>query len=246
MFYVGVLESAGNLLLLVILWRGVVKGMLRKYSVFYVYIGFVLVSSALQIYLKATYGLRSDQYYYAYYLPQLVMSFLQVWILLDIYQRVVGNTKISWQRLIRPSIFVTVVAVMAWFKVSSVTSIDPFYRFHAIALPVQVMIGLMVVHRLTSRVLPAEMGRNLCGILVGISLIVAPQTINFTSYLFLGESYALFAFVLQYGFFIALAVFCFSLWEYTPVRRLEPARHAQIANVDEKLHEVVKALLLKK
>jgi hypothetical protein len=135
---------------------------------------------------------------------------------------------------------------MAWLKVTSMASVDPFYRFFAISLPVQVMIALMVFHRLNTRVIPGELGRNLSGILVGISLIVAPQTINFTSHLFLGEPYALFAFLLQFGFFVALAVFCFSLWEYAPMRRLQPAAQAQVAKVDENLHQLVKALLLKK
>jgi hypothetical protein len=246
MFYVGVLEAAGNLLLLVILWRGLTEGMLRKYSVFYGYIGCVLLCSLTQIFLKAAYGLWSDQYYYAFYLPPLLWAVLQVWILHDIYQRVVGNTKISWQTLTLPAIVVTVVAVMAWLKVSSMASVDPFYRFHAISLPVQVMIALMVFHRLNTYILPGELGRNLSGILLGISLIVAPQTINFTSYLFLGESYALFAFLLQFGFFVALAVFCFGLWEYAPMRRLQPAAQAQLAKLDGNLHQVVKVLLLKK
>jgi hypothetical protein len=138
------------------------------------------------------------------------------------------------------------VAFGAWLKVLTIPDAGFFMRFQAVALPTQVMIALVVLYRLSSECLPAELGRNVTGILFGIALIVGVQAINFTSYLFFGQPYQLFGFVLQFGFFLALAVFCVSLWEYRPVRRLEPATQGQIADVDEKFQRVVKTLLLNK
>jgi hypothetical protein len=246
MRYVGVLAAIGNLLLVTILWRAIVGGMVRRYPIFYLYISFILASSAQQILIRAVYGFQSPQYYFAFHLPNLMGSLLLIGVLWDVYVRVLGNSKSSWRRLFGPAIVVSAVAVGSLLKVLAIPEAEPFLRFQAVALPVQVMVGLMVFHRLSSEVMPFELGRNLSGILLGTSIIIAPQAINFTSYLFLGESYEVFKFLLQFGYFLALAAYCFSLWEYAPMRRLDPSSYAQIAGADEKLQRVVKALLLNK
>jgi len=246
MFYVGLLELVGNLLLVTILWRAFAEKMFLTYKVFYVYICLTLAFSVSQLLLKRAYGVTSDPYYYAYHISNLVLAGVLVWVLLNIYVRIVGNSKTSWSKILIPAMLVVLVAAMAWFKVLTIPGADPFYRCQSVILPVQVIIGLIVFWSIGSACSPMVLGRNLSGILFGISLMVGPQAINFVSYLFLDESFAIFKFAVQFGYFVALAVFCYSLWEYRPVLAESDYSRMPIGQIDEKLQRVVKALLLNK
>jgi hypothetical protein len=245
MFYPYLLQSASNALIGIIIWRALSSGMLKKYLVFYLFIGFVALTSILQLISQACWGTDSKQYYYAFYLATLPMPALQVWVLWDIYLRVVGNPKISWTNLRWPVILVVSMAVLALTKVASMQNVDAFHQYHAVSLPVQVVL-LLMVYRSLSNFAGISLSRNVTGILLGLSLLVGLQTINFTSFLFLGTPVEAFSFLVQFVYFMVLGVFSYCLWEYKPARQLQPSSQARVAEVNEKLQRLVKLFLAPK
>lgn len=242
MFYPYLLQIASNVFLGVILWRALSSGMFRKYLVFYLFIGFVTATSILQLILQVFWGIESPQYYYAFYVSTLPMPVLQIWVLWDIYSKVVGYPKISWNSLRWTVILVIVMAVLAVIKVASMPSADIFHRYHAIILPVQAML-LLTVFRSLSSFAGAGLSRNVTGILLGLSLLVGLQTINFTIFLYLGAPMQTFSFLVQFVYFMVLGVFSYSLWEYRPARQLQPSSQARVIEVNEKLQRLVKLFL---
>ena len=86
--------------------------MLGKYLPFYIYVTFVLVVSLSRMAVGLTFGVDSLQYYYAYYGPTFVMPVLQIWILWDIYRRIVGYTKTSWSYPARFSMIASVMTIL--------------------------------------------------------------------------------------------------------------------------------------
>ena len=67
-FIMSAVWIAGNTLLVLILFRATRADMLRRYRVFYVYVGFVLCSSLWHMFLALTVGKETLYYeYYIYY-----------------------------------------------------------------------------------------------------------------------------------------------------------------------------------
>jgi branched-subunit amino acid transport protein AzlD len=245
MFYPYLLQIASNVLLGIILWRALSAGMLRKYLVFYLFIGFVAATSIVQLVLQALWGTDSQQYYYAFYASTLPMPALQIWVLWDIYRRVVGNPKISWNSLFWPGILVISMTLLAVFKVAAIPDADIFHRYHAVTLPVQVIL-LLVVFRSLNSFAGVGLSRNVTGILMGLSLLVGLQTINFTIFLFLGAPTQAFSFLVQFAYFMVLGVFSYSLWEYRPARQLQPSSQVRVTELNDKLQRLVKMFLTPK
>jgi hypothetical protein len=205
----------------------------------------VATTSIVQLIAQYSWGWDSIEYYYVFYFATLPMPALQIWVLWDIYRRVVGNPKISWNSLFWPGILVISMALLAVFKVSAIPNADIFHRYHAITLPAQVMLLLLMFRSIGSST-GAGLSRNLTGILLGLSLLVGLQTINFTLFLFLGAPLQTFSFLVQFVYFMVLGVFSYSLWEYRPARQLQPSSQAQVIQVNEKLQRLVKILLTPK
>ena len=245
MFYPNLLQIASNTLIGIILWRAVSTGLLHKYLIFYLFVGFVAAISIVELITQLCWGRDSLEYYYVFYAATLPMPVLQIWVLWDIYRKVVGNPKISWNSLFWPGILVISMALLAVFKVAATPDADIFHRYHAITLPVQVML-LLVMFRTIGSFAGAGLSRNLTGILLGLSLLVGLQTINFTMFLFLGAPIQAFSFLVQFVYFMVLGVFSYSLWEYRPARQLQPSSQAQVTQVNEKLQRLVKIFLTPK
>jgi hypothetical protein len=242
MFYPNLLQIASNVLLGIILWRALSAGMLRKYLVFYLFVGFVAATSIVQMITQAYWGRDSLEYYYAFYAATIPMPLLQIWVLWDIYRKVVGNAKISWNSLFWPGILVISMALLAVFKVAATPNADIFHRYHAVTLPAQVMLLLLMFRSLAG----VGLSRNVTGILLGLSLLVGLQTINFTTFLFLGAPQQTFSFLAQFVYFMVLGVFSYSLWEYRPARQLQPSPQARVTQVNNKLQRLVKMFLTSK
>jgi hypothetical protein len=242
MFYSEILALIGNLILMLIIWRGVIAGMIRRYPVFYGYVSFVFSASIVQLLVWEVWGRESAQYHYAYYLPTLLMPLLQFWVLWRIYRKVIGDTDKAWPPPRWASIFVAVMALLAGYKVMTVPELLLVFRYHAITLPVQVAICL-VIFRAVARHSPGTLGRNVTGILLGMSLIVALQTINFTAYLFLDSSSTVFGFLVQFVYFLALGVFGWSLWDYRPLQPRDGFTLERMVEADEKLQHALRSFL---
>lgn len=237
-------------LLLVVLFRGWNQSLLRRYRLFYAYIAFVFLASLATIPAGLVFGLESRAYYYIYYVPTLVMPILQLAILWDLYRRIVGNSKLSWRSGLASAILVAVITAPVAWKIFAMPGADFFARYHALTLLFQVT-ACFLVWRAAFLRRAVRMGRNVQGILLGLSLLVAFQAMNFSGLLFVKPSYLVWAFFLQFVYFLALIVFAYNLWNYEPtrVRETEGAwsqaeARAQLQSVNAKLQEAVRSLLL--
>jgi hypothetical protein len=233
---------AGVALLLTILWRGVASGMMRQYALFYTYISFTLVISALRTAITLIYGHSSVQYYYAFHIPNLVSPPLLVLILLDILRRInPGETRVRTKATVLPILFVLVAVSIIGGRLASVDG-DPFYRYQTAALFGQMLACVFVYSKACGR-RDLNIGRNLRGILAGIAIMVGLQGLNLSHAFFVGTTLQAFVFLLQFIYFVALAVFTYFLWNYEPLVRIGPDRLERIDRAGEELEKTIKALL---
>ena len=208
----------GNLaLLLVVLVRGTMGGMLRRYPVFYAYIGFALMTTAggtaPAILL---FGYASRQYYYIYNVIGICFPLLQLWVLRDLYGRIVGNDKTAWRRLPRLLILLAAVTAPLAVEVFSLRRVNFFARYHLWALSLQAAACVAVYRALGAR-RELNPGRNVKGMLAGLSVMVAFQAINFGRFIFREETFQIFAFFVPFIYSIALMAFSYTLWNYEPM-----------------------------
>ncbi len=231
-------------LLLLIVLRGIRSGMSREYTVFYGYIGFISSAAVGQVLVALFLGVTSPQFYYSYHLPNLLVPLLQLWILWDLYRRSVGYAKSPWKELLWcASLAAMATAPIAW-KVLSLKKADPFVHYHALTLPLQVVACLWVYRKIYAdrRV---DLGRNVKGIMLGLAVMLAFQSVNFAHYVFLDSSFQIFGFFVPFIYLVALVIFAYTLWDYVPVRRLQPSAREQFAKVNDQLEQVLKSLLLR-
>lgn len=216
--------------------------MLREYPILYGYIGFVLFASCGRVLVVAVYGIASPHYYYAFHLPNVLMPAFHLWILWDVCRRVTEFSK-PHPRTVWPTVILSTAAVPIVWDVLSMQPADFFYSFHAITLPLQVVACLSVCWKVRS-CRQVKLGRNLQGMLVGVSLIVALQAVSFTRFLFVESPYEVLRFFLQFNYVLALVAFCYYLWEYEPLHQLDHSLQVKQRMVNERLRRVLKLILL--
>ena len=239
-----VIWALNMVLLFLILFRGIRNGILHLYPVFYGYMSFSLTTSLGNLLVVLLFGFTSAQYYYSFHLPNTLIPFLQLWLLWDLYRRSVGYANSSWKDLLRwASLVAVTTAPIAW-KVFSMKRGDPFMSYHALTLPLQVVACLLVYRKVYSNN-QLDLGRNLKGILLGISIMVALQSINFGRYVFVDSPFQIFGFFVPFIYLMALLIFAYALWDYVPMRRLKPFSQDQFSKVNDQLEQVLKSLLLR-
>ena len=206
-----------NLALLgLILYRGFGNRMLGHFPIFYAYVSYVFIVTAVLAAITAIYKFDSVEYVYAFHAQNSLLPLLQFWVLLDLYRRIVGNTKTSRAEFLRSGIVVAVATAPVVWKVL-VGDHGFFLRYHAIAIVLQVFLCL-IIYRALGKNSGIILGQNFIGILSGVSLMVALQAINFSSLLFLGSPQPnVFRFFTQFFYFLALIVFTYALWEEKPI-----------------------------
>ncbi|MDA2926386.1 hypothetical protein MYX78_03985 [Acidobacteria bacterium AH-259-G07] len=215
--------------------------MLVAYPVLYGYVGFQLTVSLLRRMVALTFGESSAYYYHAYALPTFLMPLLQTWILWDIYRRITGHTKTSWRDCFRLAIIAGVLTVpVAW----GALTLKLFYQYHILTLFLQMALCLLVCRKAIYARAEIDLGQNLKGILLGLSLIVGCQAINFIGFAFAQSSSQFFWFFVQFIYLVALIVFSHTLWEYRPIAYLDPSYQHRMEAVNRKLYQVLKAVLL--
>jgi hypothetical protein len=235
------LSITGNALLLLILYRGLRNRMVAWYPLFYGYIGYVLAASAVQVYMALQHGVASRSYHYAFHLPSLLLPLLQMLILWNIYARVIGNTKNTWRTWIGSGILVAALSLVVAQKVFSMGG-DFFYSYHAVMCFVQ-MLACVLVYRSTQRHPEVVLGRNLNGILLGISLVVGLQAVNLAHFLFKDVSFLVIGFFMQFIYFVALSVFAYTMWHFDPVRTVSPEHLQRLAKIGEDVERAIKTLV---
>jgi hypothetical protein len=232
-----------NVLLLLILYRGIRSRMLGTYPILYIYFAFVLIASIGRMLTLSSMGYHSSAYYYLYHLTSLGMTGIQVVVLLEVYLQFVGYSKSSWRRAAVMIILATVVTVPAAQWLLALERGNLFYRSLAVGLSWQVVVCLLVCRAAMgnrNRVI----GRNVKGIVGGFGVLTALQAMNLTQYLGEGAPFALFGFLLQFFYILALIFFSWGLWDYDPVRLLEGEEHDQLFRINRDVREVVRTLVL--
>lgn len=229
---------AGNLaLLLLIFFRFVKNEMLRRYPVFFAYLGLALLISIACIPAALFFGIHSRRYYYFYNLLNMFIPLFQLWVLWDLHRRTIGNDKTSlWAVSSSVTLLAAMTAPVMW-KVFALHGVDFFTRYHAVALSLQVGACILVYRTVCFRC-DFNLGRNLKGILAGLSLMVAFQAVNFTRFLVRQETFESFSFFVPFIYFLALIVFAYMLWSYEPAFMQTRVYQSEIASLEERLQKV--------
>ena len=235
-----VLWIGSDLLLCVILIRAVKGRMFSSYPGFYGYLGFVLMISVVRRVVAVSLGKGSSLYYSAYYAPTYVFPLLQVWILGDIYHRIIGYNKTSWKKSSSfVLIGVLVTAPVAW-GVFFLEGKPLFYSYQALTLFFQMTICLLICHEAVLARGKIDLGQNLKGILSGLSLMIGCQAINFISFAFDQSSSVAFWFFVRFIYFVALILFTYALWDYAPIYRIDPSYQPRLRKAGRGLYEIAR------
>ncbi len=228
-------------LLGLILYRAYGNRMLGHFPIFYGYIGFTFIASAVLAVIIAIYGFESVQYFYGFQARNAPVPILQLWVLGDLYRRILGNTKTSRREFSRSVMVVAVVAAPVVWKVLAGEH-DYFVSYHAITLVFQVFLCL-IIYRAIGKHRGTILGQNFLGILSGVSLMVALQAINFSHVLFLDSSPKIFRFFGQFIYLLALIVFAYTLWDEKSMQRLESPDQKKLNELNTRLQQVLKSLI---
>ena len=171
-----------------------------------------------------TFGVDSLQYYYAYYGPTFVMPVLQIWILWDIYRRIVGYTKTSWSNPARFSMIASVMTIpILWAVFTLEKGAGFFHQYHTVTLFLQMTLCLLV-------------GRE--------AVMIGCQTINFAGFAFVQPPSHVFWFLVQFIYFVALIIFTYTLWDDAAVAAVNPAYHDRLERNNEELHQALRSVLV--
>lgn len=192
--------------------------MIREYPVFYSYIVFMLSVEVLRSVLLSLFGIQSRPYYYAYYWPTYLMSAFQFALIWSVHSEVFGFSK-TLKRLASFFLIVSFLMLPLVWKVLELGGSHDFYKFHILALFVQMASCVFVCRDLYMERGKIGIGLNLFGILTGTSLMVGSQTINFGAFLLLNTSEHAFWFLIPFLYFLALSVLAYTFWSYDPLRR---------------------------
>ena len=233
-----------DLLMLLILVRGVKNAMLRAYSPLYSYLGFLLAVALVRWVVALSLGTHSSLYRSVYYSPTYVLPLLQMWILWDIYWRIVGYSKTSWRELFRSVTIVGVVAAPVLWGVFSLEGGNFFHLYHSVALFIELAICLHICWKAVLAREEIDLGHNLKGILSGLSLMIGCQAVNFVSFVFAESPSQVFWFFVQFIYLLALIVFAYTLWDYAPISPLDPSYRHRLKKANRELYEIVRSVLV--
>ncbi len=213
---------------------------LGHFPIFYSYIGYLFLGIPFLALTSAIYGNRSLEYYYGFQARAALIPILQIWVLRDLYQRILGNAKTPRGELLRSVIVVVVVTAPVVWSVL-VGNHSYFLRYHAITLVFQVFLCL-IIYRAIGQHRGIILGQNFLGILSGVSIMVAFQAINFSNLLFLDGSSQVFRFFGQFIYVIGLIVFAYTLWDERPMNRLESSDQKKLTELNTRLQQVLRSL----
>lgn len=239
-----VLWTGSDLLLILILARAVKGRMLSTYPAFYAYFGFSLMVSVVRRTVALGLGTNSSLYRDVYYLPTYLFPFLQIWILGDIYHRIIGYSKTSWRKDLSLVGFVALMTAPVAWGVFSLEGGRLFYPYHAVTLFLQMAICLLICREAVRIRGVIDLGQNLKGILSGLSLMIGSQALNFISFAFHQSSSVVFWFFVRFIYFTALILFVYALWDYAPLRRVDPSYQHRLRKAGRGLYEIARSVLV--
>jgi hypothetical protein len=200
---------AGNIVLGVLLYRGLRQRLAREYPVFYGYAAYVLCSSLILFRLS----LASQRAYTAgYWLAEFAGVLLGVAVTWEIYGAALGECP-GVRRMGRSLITLLVLVLFAKFVAGLAAQpvlAPPLelmrnLRF-AQAVLLLAILSLLVYYR-------APLGRNVAGLLYGYTLFIATAVVNLALRSALGARFQSWWTVLQpLAYLVTLVVWCAGLW----------------------------------
>lgn len=215
---------AGLVLEGLLLVRAILGDFLRKYPLFYLYLGWVLALSSVRliIYLAEPAFYRPF-YWYTQPLSVLVGCAL-VW---EIYRQALGRYP-GAARMARNVLFFFVLLVLSKILVNMWNGSVQWQAGTTAELErnmrtVQGILLIALILVLAHYAIP--LGRNLKGMILGYGFFISTSVINLTFRVFLGDSFQKWWQYLQPIFYLAvLGVWCWALWFYqaAPLPATEP------------------------
>jgi hypothetical protein len=208
---------AGQITFGVICLRGIQRSLWKHYLPFYVYIIFNLVFAFPIYFLGVYFGLASPIHSFAWSAHHYVEIALRVLVLFWIYRLILKATPGGgFKADIALSILAT-LPIAAYLLSGGQGSPRPlsYYFPYTVIFPTQLIAcSLVYVRALRSR--GFQMGRNLSGILFGLSLMTALHTVNITRFATGAWSFQLFAFLHQSTSLLAMLILAAFMWDYWP------------------------------
>lgn len=236
-------SAMGFILEIAILWRAISQRFYRRYLPFYLYLTYVVAIAVFRSAVLYTAGYESRTYYYSYHVTTFPFPAFQLWVLWELYRKF-GNSKKS--RF--PSLRLFMISTLAVVPValSLITARAGFFdKFHALTLPFQVAFCLGVYASIggNPRVV---LGQNEKGILLGLSLLLALQSINYAYRVFEVGNYFISIFLVQFIYNLALIILAWTLWNYRPSQELDPAAAARLAGVNFRFEQLVRLFFFRR
>jgi hypothetical protein len=203
---------SGILALVVVLWRAIHGRFLSKYPLFYLYAGYVVVSSSGAL----LFGLRSADLYWKYYWSsQFVALSFGLGVMAEIYRLILGPYR-GARRLAN-------VVLMALLILASAYVLADGFPLHAasviiverdLRLAQSVLLFAVLV---LSMYYQLPIGRNVRGIATGYGLFIGTSVLNLALYSYFGPSYQqTWSFLQPLEYCITVTVWCVFLWSYCP------------------------------
>lgn len=228
--------------MVLILVRAVKTGMLRAYRPFYTYLVFQVVIDLIRWGVALSLGRRSDLYHLVYDLPTYVLPLLQLWILWDIYLRMIGYRDISWRDTLRSFTIVGVLTVPIMAGTLSLEGSSFFNAYHAVTVFIQMAVCLQICREAIAVREGLDLGQNLKGIFSGLSLMLGFQAVNFVALMFVPSSVETFWFFVQFIYLVSLIIFTYTLWDHAPVSTLDPTYKHRLVKANRNLGHIARSV----
>jgi hypothetical protein len=204
--------------------RALTGSFVRKYALFYSYVGWVLTLSSVRLVIY----LAEPKYYRPFYwFTEPLSVLIGCAVLWEIYRQALGrypgagrmarNLLLFFLLMVFSKVLVNAWNGHGWWQDWMTAELERNMR------TVQAILLIALVLVLAHYAIP--LGRNLKGMILGYAFFISTSVINLTSRIFLGGSFQKWWQYLQPIFYLAvLSVWCLTLWSYqaAPLPRTEP------------------------
>jgi hypothetical protein len=216
---------SGIALEITVLFRGLMAALLKKYPLFYGYIGCVLLIEVLRVWC---YKVSPNFYLVFYWHTELVTIVASYAVVFEIFRRALrhnpGVARVSQKLLL--VVFVIALTYAAsdlvnggFASVARATADLGRYLLYVKGALLLVMLWLFGRYRIS-------FGRNLLGLTLGYSLVVGLDVMNLALLSFPGHEFSIgLRKLLPITYLVTLVVWCASLWSVQP----DPAQPAESA-----------------
>jgi hypothetical protein len=206
----------GLVLLATLMVRALRAGFVSAYSLFYVYVCFVFLTSS---FLLVAYLQKSRSYSSFYWPIEAIGALLGCGVVWEIYRGALGrfpgaarmarNALLLILAIVLSRVIANVLDRAAWWPSATMIEVERDLR----AAQAVVLIGLVLV-LLLYRI---PLGRNLWGMALGYGLLIGTNLITLALRAFFGQSFqTAWRYLQPISYLAVLATWCATLWSYHP------------------------------